>query len=98
MEKKNDKIVGAVFIIALVLGGILLLQSRTPGNNRLALNPSRSDNQPIRLLKVVDEENPPNHSKGLVRYKNTETRKISWDYEHYLPTEIVITRESLQLP
>ena len=38
------------------------------------------------------------HDDGLVRYKNTETRKIEWDYEHMVPTVITITRESKQLP
>lgn len=35
---------------------------------------------------------------GMVRYKNSETRKIEWDYEHMVPTSITITRESKQLP
>ena len=38
------------------------------------------------------------HDDGLVRYNNTETRKIEWDYEHMVPTVITITRESKQLP
>ena len=35
---------------------------------------------------------------GMVRYKNSETRKIEWDYEHMVPTSITITRESKQMP
>jgi hypothetical protein len=40
---------------------------------------------------------PAGTGDGMVRYKNSETRKIEWDYEHMVPTSITITRESKQM-
>jgi len=49
-------------------------------------------------LPDMPQENSSPPTAGLVKYKNTETRELEWDYEHMVPTKITIHRESLQMP
>lgn len=100
MATSNQKIVAGFILLAIVVGAAILL-TRKPtvkaAYNVTVSNPGRM-RASFSTPAPAPAKETPGHPKGLVRYKNTERRQVIWDYEHMVPTEIIITRESLQLP
>jgi hypothetical protein len=81
---------GIILLVLILAGIILLVRSRATAVIGAA--------SPINKFPDSEQKRRREEEDGMVRYKNTETRKIEWDYDHMVPTQITITRESKQLP
>lgn len=92
MSTNNKNNLTGIILLVLILAGIILLvRSRATA----VIGASAS---PINIFPNSEQKRRREEEEGMVRYKNTETRKIEWDYDHMVPTSITITRESKQLP
>ena len=102
MDGNSHRAVGGLLLLALVVGGILLVAKARSVHYGIAIIPRNSITPRLTTgsVKLVETQKLKHSTKanGLVRYKNTEIRDIDWDYDHMVPTRITITRESLQLP
>jgi len=89
---RNSRIVVGCLLLGGIVFGAFLLTRRSRSTTRMP--------QPQGVINPGEKKAAPTEASdaGLVRYKNTEIREIQWDYEHMVPTKIILTRESLQLP
>jgi len=90
VNTNKNNLTGIILLVLILAGIILLVRSRA--------TPAIGAASPINIFPNSEQKRRREEEEGMVRYKNTETRKIEWDYEHMVPTSITITRESKQLP
>lgn len=83
---------GDLLMVALLGLGVIALLIWASRNQSTA---STTAQPQVRLAEVASQPQTP---QGLVRYRNTETRELEWDFEHMVPTKITIHRESVQVP
>jgi len=103
-SSQRNKGIVVCLCLAIGIGGFLLLSRRqkTSGKPLLLQQPGeipKENSTPahIKISALTSEDAKQMASKGMLHYKNKETRDISWN-EDGLPTRITIEREYYQLP
>lgn len=93
MTGRSDNRIVGILVIALIIGGVLLLTRKPEGTSDQPLRLNRKVSGEVKHFPIIEDR--PVESRSAKRYNNTEVWNIEWN-EDGLPKRIEIHRDAVE--